>query len=137
MNIAILQHMSQEGPGSIADWAHERGHVIQTHHLYDGEALPTADDFDMHEVHIDVHNRYRMGQEYETLPDEVKAEFDKHVQMHEMLLQQKMMEQLMMGGGMPPVGDEEQGGAVDGPGMTPDTGGPGIVGPAPAQPASV
>lgn len=96
-----------------------------------------ADDFDMHEVHIDVHNRYRMGQEYETLPDEVKAEFDKHVQMHEMLLQQKMMEQLMMGGGMPPVGDEEQGGAVDGPGMTPDTGGPGIVGPAPAQPASV
>lgn len=47
MNIAILQHMSQEGPGSIADWAHERGHVIQTHHLYDGEALPTADDFDM------------------------------------------------------------------------------------------
>src|SRR5690606_15380839 len=45
-----------------------------------------ADDFDMHEVHIDVHNRYRMGQEYETLPDEVKEQFDKHVEMHKMLL---------------------------------------------------
>lgn len=97
-----------------------------------------ADDFDMHEIHIDVHNRYRMGQEYETLPDPVKAEFDKHVQMHEMLLQQKMMEQLMMGGGMPPAGNEGGGaGDVSGPGLTPDTGGPGIVGSAPAQPATV
>lgn len=104
--------------------------------------LIPADDFDMHEIHIDVHNRYRMGQEYETLPDEVKAEFDKHVQMHEMLLQKKMMEQLMMGGGMPPVGPEGPDGPggnapVDGPGLTPQTGGPGIVGPAPAQPASI
>lgn len=66
-----------------------------------------ADDFDMHEIHIDVHNRYRMGQEYETLPDEVKAEFDKHVEMHKMLLQQTMMEQIMMGQ-MPP-GMEEGG----------------------------
>lgn len=96
-----------------------------------------ADDFDMHEIHIDVHNRYRMGQEYETLPDAVKAEFDKHVEMHKMLLQQTMMEQLMMGGGMPPMEGEEPGGSVEGPGLTPDTGGPGIVGPAPAQPASL
>lgn len=96
-----------------------------------------VDDFDMHEIHIDVHNRYRMGQEYETLPDPVKAEFDKHVQMHEMLMQQKMMQQLMMGGGMPPEEEGAGDAAVDGPGLTPDTGGPGIVGPAPAQPASV
>lgn len=87
-----------------------------------------ADDFDMHEVHIDVHNRYRMGQEYETLPDEIKAEFDKHVQMHEMLLQQKMMEQMMMGGGMPmdpAAGD--QGGAP-----LPEQGGPANIGQDPA-----
>lgn len=67
-----------------------------------------ADDFDMHEVHIDVHNRYRMGQEYETLPDSVKAEFDKHVEMHKMLLSQQMMEQMMMGGGLPPEGVGEE-----------------------------
>ena len=96
-----------------------------------------ADDFDMHEIHIEVHNRYRMGQEYETLPDEVKAEFDKHVEMHKMLLQESVMEQMMMQGGMPPVGDEGEEGSVDGPGLTPDTGGPGIVGPEPAQPAAV
>lgn len=73
-----------------------------------------ADDFDMQEVHIDVHNRYRMGQEYETLPDEVKAEFDKHVEMHKMLLQQGMMEQMMMGG-MPPgmEGEEDPNAAPD------------------------
>lgn len=74
-----------------------------------------ADDFDMHEVHIDVHNRYRMGQEYETLPDAVKAEFDKHVEMHQMLLQQSLMSQSMMMGMMPeegPGGPEE---APEGP----------------------
>ena len=97
-----------------------------------------ADDFDMHEIHIEVHNRYRMGQEYETLSDEVKAEFDKHVQMHEMLLQQKMMQTMMMQGGMPPeMMQGSDSGAVDGPGLTPDTGGPGTVGPEPAQPATV
>lgn len=95
-----------------------------------------ADDFDVHQVHIEVHNRYRMGQEYETLPDSVKAEFDKHVEMHKMLLQQSMMEQLMMQGGMPPE-EGGSGGSVDGPGLTQETGGPGIVGAAPAQPASV
>ena len=66
-----------------------------------------ADDFDMHEVHIEMHNRSRMGQEYETLPDPVKEQFDKHVEMHQMLLQQQMMQRMMMGGGMPP--EEEQG----------------------------
>lgn len=77
-----------------------------------------ADDFDMHEVHIDVHNRYRMGQEYETLPDEIKEQFDKHVEMHKMLLQQVMMSQMMMGGGMP--GEEEQGAPGEDPNAAPD-----------------
>lgn len=76
-----------------------------------------ADDFDMHEVHIDVHNRYRMGQEYETLPDPVKAEFDKHVEMHKVLLQELMMSQAMMGEmpGMEEEGDPEAEGPDEGP----------------------
>lgn len=69
-----------------------------------------ADDFDMHEVHIDVHNRYRMGQEYETLPDAVKAEFDKHVEMHQMLLQESIASQSMM---MSQMGMEEEGSPED------------------------
>lgn len=77
-----------------------------------------ADDFDLHAIHIDLHNRYRMGQEYETLPDPVKEQFDKHVQMHEMLLQQQMMEQMMAQGmAGPPTGMESEGaGQPTGPG---------------------
>lgn len=47
MNISILQHMSHEGPGSIADWASERGHQQQIHHLYKGEAQPDVENFDL------------------------------------------------------------------------------------------
>lgn len=62
------------------------------------EFLPPVvpvDDFDMHEVHIETHNRFRMSQEYETLPPEVKAEFEKHVEWHERMGGQQMQNQLM------------------------------------------
>lgn len=82
-----------------------------------------ADDFDMHAIHIDVHNRYRMGQEYEGLPDPVKAEFDKHVQMHEQMLGQQMMQQAQAAGMIPePGADAGPPGAPDGP-----AGGPGTM----------
>lgn len=54
-----------------------------------------VDDFDMHEVHIETHNRFRMSQEYETLPDEVKEEFEKHVAWHQQMGGQQMQEALM------------------------------------------
>lgn len=44
-----------------------------------------VDDFDIHEVHIETHNRFRMSQEYETLPEEVKTEFEKHVSWHQQM----------------------------------------------------
>ena len=47
MNISILQHMAHEGPGSIADWATKRGHPHQIHHLYEGDAPPVVEDFDL------------------------------------------------------------------------------------------
>ena len=47
MHIAILQHMPHEGPGSIADWALERGHTLHIHHIDRGDELPPADAFDM------------------------------------------------------------------------------------------
>ncbi|OYY75258.1 MAG: hypothetical protein B7Y40_02275 [Gammaproteobacteria bacterium 28-57-27] len=47
MNITILQHMSHEGPGSIADWASERGHTQRIVHLYQGDTAPHIDDFDL------------------------------------------------------------------------------------------
>ena len=61
-------------------------------------ALPpvvAVDDFDVHEVHIETHNRFRMSQEYETLPDEVKDQFDKHVAWHQQMGGQQMEQMLM------------------------------------------
>jgi hypothetical protein len=60
-------------------------------------AVIPVHDYDNHAVHIEVHNRFRKSQSFEILPDVVKAEFQKHISMHEAALQQKMMEQAMMG----------------------------------------
>lgn len=54
-----------------------------------------VDNFDIHEVHIDVHDRFRMGQEYESLAPEVKAQFEAHVNMHKQLLMQAQMMQFL------------------------------------------
>jgi hypothetical protein len=54
-------------------------------------------DYDNHAVHIEIHNRFRKSQAFELLDDAVKAEFQKHISMHEAALQQKMMQQAMMG----------------------------------------
>jgi hypothetical protein len=85
-----------------------------------------VDDFDIHEIHLEEHNRYRMSQEYETLPDEVKREFQKHVAEHEQFLQQAIAMQMMMQGGAGPMPGEEQGaieagGETPGPEPMPDT----------------
>lgn len=65
------------------------------------DLLPPAipvDDFDLHEVHIEVHNRFRMSQEYETLPDAVKEQFEKHVAYHQQMggaiMEQQLMQQM-------------------------------------------
>jgi hypothetical protein len=52
-------------------------------------AIISVDDFDMHEIHVETHNKFRMSQEYEILPDEVKQQFAEHVAQHEAAIQQK------------------------------------------------
>jgi len=54
-----------------------------------------VDDFDIHEKHIEVHNTFRMSQEYEILPDLVKQQFDAHVAEHERYLQEQQMNAMM------------------------------------------
>ena len=92
-----------------------------------------VDDFDVHEVHIETHNKFRMSQEYEILSDEIKAQFAEHVAAHEQALQQKMMAQMMMG--QPPV-EGAEGGPQMGPGamMAPNGAVPDM---APEQPQGV
>ena len=55
--------------------------------------------WDNHAVHVEVHNRFRKSQSFQLLPDVVKAEFQKHLAMHEQALQaQQLMQQQMAQG---------------------------------------
>ena len=47
MTISVLQHAAFEGPGEIAVWAAQRGHTVNVHHLYRGDALPSPGAFDL------------------------------------------------------------------------------------------
>lgn len=51
----------------------------------------TVNSYDNHNVHIEVHNRFRRGQAFETLPDEIKAQFEAHVEQHKFMLGQSQM----------------------------------------------
>jgi hypothetical protein len=61
--------------------------------LVDQMGNPTApplivpvNSFDNHQIHIQVHNNYRKGQEYEQLPQRLKDLFEEHVNQHMMAL---------------------------------------------------
>ena len=70
-----------------------------------------VDDFDVHEIHIEIHNQFRMSQEYEQLEPEVQLQFDQHVEMHEQMhresQQQALIDQLLGTGPSPESGMEE------------------------------
>jgi hypothetical protein len=83
-------------------------------------------DYDNHAVHIEIHNRFRKSQSFDILPDEVKAEFQKHISMHEQALQQKMMQdaQMMMMGAEPQAATSQlPSEAAGAPAGTPDQSG--------------
>jgi hypothetical protein len=85
--------------------------------------LVPVDDFDLHQAHIETHNRFRMSQEYELLPQEIKAQFEQHVATHEQYIQQAAMmsflNQIPSDGSVPGLPDSE--GQQD---MSVDIGGP-------------
>lgn len=97
--------------------------------------LVPVNTWDNHDVHIAVHNQYRKSQAFELLPEEVKQQFEMHVQQHQIALTQAMMEVSMFsGGGMPgmDMGGEEGAPGEEGPGEPPPGGGesgpPGMMG---------
>jgi len=121
----VLQDAAQNGLlQQMADEGLSAEDIIQTISA-GAPALVAVDDFDIHEIHLEEHNRYRMSQEYETLPDEIKQEFQKHVAEHEQYLQQAIAMQMLMqgGGGMgaDPAAIEAGGGETPGPEPMPDT----------------
>jgi hypothetical protein len=125
---AMQQIMSQLPPEAM-----ENSQIMQEIQNMPAPAVVSVDDFDVHEVHIETHNKFRMSQEYEILSDELKAQFAEHVSQHEQILQQRAMEQMMMG--MPPAPGGE-GGPEQGPGamMAPNGAVPDM---APEQPQGV
>jgi GMP synthase-like glutamine amidotransferase len=46
MQIHCLQHVAFETPGNIETWAKEKGHAISFTRFFEGEPLPSTNDFD-------------------------------------------------------------------------------------------
>jgi hypothetical protein len=88
-------------------------------------AIVPVDSFDLHEIHIETHNKFRMSQEYEILPQEVKEQFAEHVAMHEQALQQKQLANFLQM--IPGDGSEEGGAPLGGDSMEVPLGGPGMA----------
>jgi GMP synthase-like glutamine amidotransferase len=47
MRILLLQHDPLDGPGSLTDWANERGHSLTTCLICHGATLPSIESFDL------------------------------------------------------------------------------------------
>lgn len=56
----------------------------------------SVNDWDNHQIHIEVHNRFRRSQAFEFLDDTVKAQFEQHVQMHKQAMAQEQVQNLLM-----------------------------------------
>lgn len=63
-------------------------------------------DFHNHDIHIYEHDRFRKTAEYEELPPDIQALFDRHVEMHKQLRQQVAMENMGLLMGAPTEGGE-------------------------------
>jgi hypothetical protein len=77
--------------------------------------------WDNHEVHIEIHNRFRKSQSFESLPPEVKDQFEQHVVAHEQAMITKSIEQFMQQ--IPSDGTDGQP-ASDPAAVSPDEGAP-------------
>lgn len=63
------------------------------------ETVFPPNQWDNHELHIEIHNKFRKGQQYEILPDEIKAIFELHVTLHQEAI---MLAQMQMAPALPP-----------------------------------
>lgn len=86
-----------------------------------------VNDWDNHQVHLDIHNTFRKSQEFEMLPDELKVMFQEHCDTHYVATGQKAAP------GLPlmPMGDPSM---MD-PSMDPNAPPVGMGGPPPGDPA--
>jgi len=74
-------------------------------------------EWDNHDVHIAIHERFMKGQEYEMLPDPIKNEFELHLKAHKDMQFKTLMEKQMkqqMAAGQPGDPNAPQGGDPNG-----------------------
>jgi len=88
--------------------------------------LVPVNEWDNHAVHIEVHNRFRKGQEFQMLDDAVKQEFATHIRYHEVAN--------MMNGGLGQGGTIQPGMPMEGGGQPQIPGMPGGQGMPPGGP---
>jgi len=119
---AIEEIMSQIPPEAMED-----PQIMDEIQNMPAPSLIPVDDFDMHEIHIETHNKFRMSQEYEILPEEVKDQFAQHVAEHERIIQQKQLMQFLEQ--IPGDGSEEGGAPLGGDSMDVTIPDQGMMGP--------
>lgn len=98
----LMEMIAQQDPAMLED-----PDVMEEMSMMGTPLLVPVDDFDLHDVHIENHNRFRMSQEYEILPPEVREQFDMHVAQHEQMKQQQQLASFL---DMIPGDGSEQGG---------------------------
>ena len=130
-NLSMKKITEEQVQQAEADWM-QRQEQGDPETMYQdpetGEMVPLPvppviqpNDFDNHAVHIEVHNRFRKSQSYELLPEHVKAEYQKHIGLHEQALQLQTQRQMAMQQAMGSMTEQASGAPQDTPdqsGMT-------------------
>lgn len=86
--------------------------IAQLFDKLDKPMLP-VNDWDNHEIHVYIHQRFMKSQAFENMDPALQDEFIRHVEEHKAVQQSNQLTQLMMGGttgGLPEEGGGEMGG---------------------------
>lgn len=75
------------------------------------ETVVPVNTWDNHQLHIDIHNRYRKSQAFELLPEKQKQQFEYHVALHAMALNAAAQQAMMMPPGPEGMGAQNGSGA--------------------------
>lgn len=96
---AYLTEMGMVGPDGRPDesLARQDPVIAQLLDKLDRSMLP-VNDWDNHEIHIYIHQRFMKSQGFENLDPALQDEFIKHVEDHKSAQQSAQLTQLMMGG---------------------------------------
>jgi hypothetical protein len=90
-----IQQQMQMSDGVFDPSMAPPGMVDETGNLKAEQPALPVNEYDEHQIHIDVHNTFRRTQEFELLPDPIKREFENHVQAHQQLMQQSVLKNFL------------------------------------------